>query len=499
MKFFKKYHKWLSIVLTVFIILYAISGIILNHRKQLSSIGLSRNVLPSDYQYKNWNLAAIKGSEKISADSILLYGNIGVFLTNEKFSKIVDFNAGFGRGVDNHKIEKVFYHKGNLLAATLFGLYKFDFSSAKWKEIFSPDGDERMLDIAVQDGKYLLMSRSFIYKSSNLIDFEKIELLPYEGYDNKIGLFKTLWVIHSGEIYGLPGVLLVDLIAIIFVFLTLTGLVYFLVPFFIKKHKHDGNHKIKKFNRWSLKWHNKIGWITLVLLVITTFTGMFLRPPLLAAIAYSKVGKIPYTELDTPNAWFDKLRRILVDEKNNRIFIASNESVFLCDNNFNNKPIPLPKQPPISVMGVNVFEQIDDESILVGSFEGLFAWNFEKGLVYDVIKNKTHRNDPDKLIPLGDYLVTGFSSDFIFGNTFFDFNIGAQTISSPYKFPDMPQNISSQKMSLWNVALEFHTGRMYKFFGKFYILFVPLSGFIILFILISGFIVWWKKHRKKTV
>ncbi len=54
-------------------------------------------------------------------------------------------------------------------------------------------------------------------------------------------------------------------------------------------------------------------------------------------------------------------------------------------------------------------------------------------------------------------------------------------------------------MSLWNVALEFHTARIYKaFLGGLYILVVPLTGLFTLFILISGFIVWYKLHRQQA-
>ena len=30
------------------------------------------------------------------------------------------------------------------------------------------------------------------------------------NYDDKAGLFRTIWVIHSGEIYGITGKLIVD-------------------------------------------------------------------------------------------------------------------------------------------------------------------------------------------------------------------------------------------------------------------------------------------------
>ncbi len=499
-KFFKKYHKWLSLGLTIFILLFSLSGIVLNHRGLFSGIDVNRSVLPSDYEYNNWNRAAVKNTERIGHDSILIYGNIGIFLTNSSASCFKEFNNGFGNGVDNHKVEKVFLSPdGSLYAGTLFGLYLYDYHAGEWKLIFKPRHNPRIVDIASKGDTLVVMSRSFLYQSTDSEHFKILQLPEPAGYKNKIGLFKTLWVIHSGEIYGDKGKLFVDFVALVFIFLSITGLIYFVIPSFlkrtIKRHHSVKTHRLRMFNRWLLKWHNKIGWITLIFLIVTTFTGMFLRPPLLAAIANLQVSKIPFTELDSPNPWFDKLRRIIIDNKNKLAYIATPDGIYLTDSEFSDSLTRFAAQPPVSIMGVNTFEQIDDDRFLVGSFEGLFVWDIKTKRIYDAIEQHNYRRDPNKTIPLGDYLVTGFSEDFDYGKVYFDFNSGAAVIGSTKKFIDMPLPIKNQEMSLWNVALEIHTARMYGFmFGKLYILFIPLSGLIVLFILISGFIVWWKKH-----
>jgi uncharacterized iron-regulated membrane protein len=87
----------------------------------------------------------------------------------------------------------------------------------------------------------------------------------------------------------------------------------------------------------------------------------------------------------------------------------------------------------------------------------------------------------------------------------FDYNSGAQKIASSsrrmasLKFPEMPEEIrKASPMSLWNFALELHTGRIFEYLiGPFYILIVPIAGICILIVLISGFLLWWKVYRKK--
>ncbi len=496
--FFKKYHRWVSIVLTVFILLFAISGIILNHRELFSGFDVNRNYLPDNYRYNDWNNAGVAGTTIIGSDSVLIYGNIGIWLTDTLCSEFTDFNNGFPGGIDNRKISKIYLsEKYGIFAGTLFGLYHYNNSANLWTKLELPVLNQRIVDIAEKGDTLLVLSRSYLLTSMDGINFIKTRLPEPEDFDNKAGLFKTLWIIHSGEIWGLPGKLLVDAIGLVFIFLSITGLLYFIIPFSSKRNRRRkrSNAVNNKVRRFSLKWHNKIGWITLILLIITTVTGMFLRPPLLAAIAYSKVGKIPYTELDSPNPWFDKLRRIMFIEESNTYLVATLDGIYYSDDNFKSSLKKIYGQPPLSVMGVTAFELVDNNTILVGSFEGLFLWNLKTGLKLDYIKKapikKKKRGGP----PLGDFLITGYSNHFYGGEVFFDFNIGGRNINTGKIFKPMPEEIANMPMSLWNVALEVHTARMYSpVFGKFYILFIPLSGLLILFILISGFVVWWKRY-----
>lgn len=499
-KFFIKYHKWLGILLTLFIVLFALSGIVLNHRELFSSIDVNRYFLPKDYSYQNWNNAGVKSTEKISNDSILIYGNIGVWLTDGNFKNFTDFNKGFPKGIDNRKIERLLFTKDKqLFAATLFGLYQYHFEEQKWQDILLPIHEKRIVDIIERQDTLLVLSRSFLLKSTDGQHF-KSQILPQpKNYDNKVGLFKTLWVIHSGEIYGLAGILLVDAVGIIFIFLSISGLIYFInrQRLRVRQKKVKQSRSIKKFNKWNLKWHNKIGWITLIFLIITTFTGIFLRPPLLISIASSRVDKIPFTELDSPNPWFDKLRRIIYDEEKQRYLVATLDGIYYSDDDFSSKLKMYTSQPPASVMGVNVFKKVSSQTYLVGSFEGLFLWKSHSGFIFDYIKKEPRSRPKAAGPPIGDFLITGMSTDFKNQEILFDFNQGALHFFGGAPFPPMTDKVQENApISLWNLALEIHTARLYKIiFGNFYILFIPLSGILILFILISGFIVWYKRYR----
>lgn len=308
-----------------------------------------------------------------------------------------------------------------------------------------------------------------------------------------------MWVIHSGEIYGEVGKIIVDLIALIIIFLTISGLIVFINRIILKKKPSKKKRKkIKLANKFWLKWHNKIGWSTIIFLLITSSTGIFLRPPFLIPIANEKVSKIPFSELDTDNAWFDRLRRINYNYETNTFLISTSEGFYYSKDNFKTELEPVRFQPPVSIMGLNVFEEISENKYLIGSFEGLFAWEPETGFVFDIIKQKPYSGSRNDGRPIGQFLISGFTMDYMNSPVAFDYNLGAITLDGN-DFSEMPERLSNQPISIWNVALEIHTGRIFQpILSDFYILIVPLTGIALLFILISGFIVWYKKYRNTT-
>ena len=320
-----------------------------------------------------------------------------------------------------------------------------------------------------------------------------------EDDDHKTALFKTLWVIHSGEIYGTIGKLIVDLVGIIFIILTLTGLIYFLVPHTLKRIKEEAKSKLKRLNRFSLRWHNKTGaWMVLILL-LTTLTGMFLRPPLLIPVAQARVAKIKFSELDNSNPWFDKFRDMIWDDAGHRLIIASNEGIYYSGERFRTDLKRFSIQPPVSVMGITVLERGVEGGFLIGSFSGIFQWNPDQGKVIDYITKTAYIENGQNGPPFDSVTVAGYIRRPDERELLFDYAGGCFPCNDGDRLPEMPFCILvASPISLWNTALEVHTGRIFEpFLGPFYILFVPLCGLAILMIQITGFFSWWLAKKKK--
>jgi len=278
-------------------------------------------------------------------------------------------------------------------------------------------------------------------------------------------------------------------------------MIYWLFPKWVKRRKKQERKidSIKSINKFSKRWYKKIGIWVVSFLLILAFTGMFLRPPLLIPIANASVRKIPYTLLDSPNPWFDKLRRILYDEHNGRFLIGTNQGIFYSDNQFVSNLKTFANEPPVSVMGINVFEKVNEGTYLVGSFNGLFLWNPGQNFILDYLNPDKEVELKTKGSPLGENMTAGYiklGDDEII----FDYNRGAEIRKGDHSFPVMPiEIIKTSPMSLWNLALEFHTTRYYKFIvGDFYILLIPLFALTMLLVLVTGIFLWLKIPKKQS-
>ncbi len=502
LKTLRKFHKWPGIVITLFVILFSVSGIFMNHRSLFSSIDISRSLLPSDYSYQNWNKGAVKSVCLLSNDSALVYGNVGIWLSTDRFKTFQDWNAGFPSGIDNRKVSKILKTPdGKLFAGTYFGLLQYSGPNKQWQKIQLPVSEERITDIILKQNELLVQTRSFLLKTADGKSFHPIVLPAPDGYNGKASLFKTLWLLHSGELWGTIGKLVVDLFGLAILIISLTGLMHFIFPKWLKrrKEKQKNNTQIVTARNFNLRWHNRLGWIFIPFLILVTITGMFLRPPLLIAIANSVVSPIPGTILSSENPWYDKLRRVVYDEQQQIFLFSTSDGIFFTNDNFQEPMRRFMNEPPVSVMGCNVLEKNGDGNYLVGSFNGLFLWNPFSGQVFDYLSGNSYEAPQVMGPPISKDMIDGWLADSSGNEFYFDYNHGVLPIRNNRQFGEMSSEIIGKSpISLWNLSLEIHTGRIFEpILGMFYILYVPLAGICILIVLISGFFIWWVGYRKK--
>lgn len=476
----------MGLVVAFFLFAFCVSGVILNHRNVFSRKDVPRQWLPSRYHYKQWNNGALRGSMLLGSgtDSILLYGATGLWLSHG--GRIEDFNQGLPPYSDYRAVRSVVQASGGVLFA-LTPYQLFWMRGQSWQVVMLPlDDDERLTDVSMQGDSLVVFSRSRVFISQP----------PYQHFTShwlrgvprrppRVSLFRTVWTLHSGEAYGWVGRFLVDGVAVLFVLLTVTGLLCFLLPRWVRSRRRRG-HRVKVATRSlqrSSVWHRRMGSTFLLALLFVTITGWFLRPPLLLSLVPFRVPALPWSTLQSAHPWHEGLRMARYDTRT-RQWLVSTSDGFFAFRTLTAEAQPLEVAPPVSVMGVNVWEPMGNSGKwLVGSFSGLYVWDVARQTVTDYF---THRPAPRKagppfgqkpiaglcLLPQGQCVVV----DYIAGT------------------PLLPQpaTLSRQSISLWNLALEVHTGRL--FFGTsatyFYVF---LFGALLLWVLLSG----WKMMKRR--
>ena len=540
----KKYHRWLGLVLSVFMLVFCVSGIILNHREVFSGCEVSRKWLPASYYIKNFNNGVVKGTvvKKSAAhslssencDSVLAYGCAGVFLTDSRLSTWQDFNAGLPESIDERNVRHVVKAKdGSLWCAALRDVYRYDENSHRWKKVELPGNEERIMDVALAKDSMTVvaLTRSRVFTIVPFVQYGEIvkigksssetyrvesKIIPApKKYEPKTTLFKLVWHLHSGEFFGLPGKLVVDAIALVLIVLSITGILLFILPYGIRRAKKlAAKARMKRLGKqfaWNMKWHNKIGYVTIVLTLWIAITGMCLRPPLMVPLVLSK---LPQAVGEDGNVWQAKLRAIRWDAVQGDWLVSTSEGFLRVDEDFSQAPKMLPDDecPKLSPMGVTVWESDGKGGWIVGSFRGIYRWNPVNHSLNQILDYFTGKpSEETSMIPISDNLVCGYSEDFLGGKPLvFDFAKGVedakgQAVALCNDEPKTSRNEESMSdlicetapMSLWNVALELHVGRCYSpFLGPLSDLFVFLSGLLITLVLLSGYIISHRRRKK---
>lgn len=474
------FHKWVGLVMCVLMLVFCVSGIILNHRDAVRGMGVDRRLMPSGYHLKDYNNGIVRGTLRADGDSLLMFGGAGVWLTDSGFARHADFNEGIDAGPDNRTVRNMARTEdGRLWCATQYALYVR--GEGRWEKVELPGLHERVSDIALgpEGAAPVVLTRSGLYLPGDG-GYAYRELAAPKDYSNRVSLFKTVWQLHSGELFGMAGRIVVDAVALIVIFLSVTGLVVFVLPYAMRRSAAARAKRMGRMLKWNFSKHNKIGYWTIVLTLIVAATGMCLRPPLMIPLVLTKTAPMPGSAMDSDNPWHDKLRALRYDESAGEWIVSTSDGFYLVDAGLAGTPRAAGVQPPVSPMGVNVFEKNAAGEWLVGSFSGLYRWNRGTGKVLDAFTGEEYARAAGR--PVGSRLVSGYSADLGEG-TVFDYSKGADGL------PAMPEELRRQKMSLWNFALELHVGRCYApVLGPLSELFVFVAGLLATLVLASGLI-----------
>lgn len=466
----------------------SVSGIILNHKEAFDTIPVSRRLLPAQYQFSNWNNQLVAGSVTISADSILLFSKNGALLSDSTAQRISRFERGLPHRL-NRINDAIKLPTGRIVAALPDGV--FTLRNGAWAPFCRTA--EPLISLTLRGDTLFAISRSSLFIAPPPYNHpQRVQLQPSPQHDRRIPLLRIIWDLHSGALFGMIGRLFVDFLGLVLLAIAITGLAY---TFSRKRAKGCASQK-ENADRWrarirsSLKQHRRLGRLVPFLLLLV-ISGTFLRPPLLIAIAYAKVPAPFGTTFSSSNPWHNRLRKIAYSPEDDTFLLSTTEGFYHFHYTCNPTPQKETPAPPVSVMGCNVLRRIKT-GWLVGSFSGLYRWQRDSGIIEDAISGEPYIEKGGMPV-FGGFAAAGYAESFPGGPTVFDYSKGAYALTPNSITPPMPNWLQHGPISLWNIALELHTGRFFSaLLDPITPLFIFVTGTLTTALLITG----WKRARR---
>ncbi|WP_224747042.1 PepSY domain-containing protein [Pelovirga terrestris] len=497
-------HKYLGLILGLYLTAMGASGLLLNHPAWIRSIDTPQSLVPADYSYQNWNRMLVR-SGTISADGTwYLAGKAGIARSDDQGRSFTVVDEGFPPAAyDRDTAALVILNEDSadrtLLAATRSGLYQ-KHGNNPWAQVVLPGAPSspRMVAVVETGERIVAFSETAAWQADpGSLNFAPVNLAVAEQDDaTKVPLFRILHDIHNGAILGAPGKVLLDISAIILVILGFSGLVIWFVPWRNRKLPTRRRPPGSLF-RWCWKYHLKLGIWIVVILMILAGSGIFLRPPLLlATVSHSLAADNPLLLFSPRSGGFGGKIQAATASSNGTIVISTENGLWHgpadLEEAFQRLQLPV----PIHGMGVTVLEGMADGQLLIGSFSGLFVVEEHQGRVWRLRRPGLQESNPYQSNDLVSGVVMAGNRPYVR----FDYHDGMLPMTAHQRsLPTMPAEIAAAApMSLWHYLFEFHNGRIFEpWLGPWYLLIIPLSGIILLLLCLSGTYDWWCRRQKK--
>ncbi len=505
-------HKYLGLLLILFLMWMSISGILLNHPELVAHISVPKWLVPPQYPIENWDRSALTQLiySEHQPDIAYAAGKQGVWKTTDGGKNFQPFMQGFPPSRFYRKTHNLLLLEdvALLFAGNNQGLFVCNLEKEIWREIPLSDKQESVLRIFKTEASLVVFSNSHAYVSPmppHPLDFEQVNW-SRAGSEPRLSLVRLFFDLHDGKAWGLGGKLLFDAAGLILFFLSISAFYSWYYPWKRRRERQANRRSRPKLMRrmfkWFLKYHLKLGiWAAIILLVIGA-TGFFMRPPLLAVLTSGSIPAQYYPGFLPDNPWDQKIHNALYDAVEDRIIIEATDGLWSGPSDFSQSFRKIESEVPIFVMGATVFEPYGRGGFLVGSFNGIFHWERATGKSINILTNKEANNISS--VKPANKMVTGYfktpqGEEFITTHEQGLLPVGDATLNNRFQMPR--QMHSGYRMPLWNYLFEIHNGRFFKdLIGKWYILIAPLGSLIFVLITLSGIFDWLylKILRRKT-
>jgi hypothetical protein len=375
------------------------------------------------------------------------------------------------------------------------GLYRYHVVTQQW-HYYLQTRDQRIVSIVKDEHNTIIaIANHHIYtveattssdvadKVTNKVNERAVTLAESS---QETPLFRFIFALHNGELLGIAGVLLMDLVALSLIYFCLSGLYYWLFPKIVRKKMLSKRQQIKggRTFRWLAKYHNSWGFILAPLLIISAATAAVMRPPGLLLIVAGNSPIDVYASHATNNIPYKITKAALIEKK---LVLLTDDGVF-SGNLYTGSFEQIKFSVPVHGMGATIFQQQTDGNLLVGSFSGLFVWQEE----HDNYEAIVLPEETKGILPVAAYQSES-------GLVLFDFFRG-KLFDQTSVFSTMPDSINDDaRMALWNFFFELHNLRIFQYYiGSFYLLLLLAASLSLLIITITGVLQYLRKTRRRS-
>lgn len=501
-RFSRRLHRVTGVALVLYFAAMAVSGVLLNHPSWIAGVDLPRRCLPDAYAFREWNRNALRGSVAGPRGEHYLFGEAGVWRWRPGHAP-QPLRAGFESSVyfrDTRAAVVLDAPSPVLVAGTRRGLYRLPLDGAdRWQRVplgSSVDSQE-FTDLVRMGGGLLALTRDRLYRSypASPLVFRDQTPARADAEALRVPLFRFVFDAHSGQAWGLPGQLTVDLLGLSLLFLTLSGVWFW----WRKRRRTLVVGRGGRLARTGLSWHLRFGLYAALPLLFVSVTGLLQRPPFLLAVAFASYPRGLHPGPTDPNPWHDCLRKALYDPERDLLVLATADGFYEGSADLASPFRPVPGGPPVSVMGTTVLRQDRAGTYLVGSMSGLYHWDPRSGDVRDAFTGLPP--PPGARGPVGEQRVMG-AVELPDGESLAaDYDAGLLDLDgrpAGARLP-MPEELAREgRISLWHALFELHNGRLFGFvLGGWAWLVVPLGGLALAAEVASGAVLRWPALTRK--
>lgn len=511
-------HLYLGLLVLLYLILVGVTGVLLNHPTLIGGLSVPRWMVPPSYRIEDWNRGSLRTvifSERKPSMGYLA-GTEGVWRTADGGITFQPMPSGYPASRayrrTNHILLLEDERPARLLAATRNGLYACSLETWDWQRVALGDGVENVRKILRVDDRLVVFTDSHAYESPvgaspGALKFQPVQLARTESGEEKgIRLVTLMFALHGGEIWGLPGRLLIDAVGIGLVFLCISAAYAWYFPrarrWFPRAAGNPSPREATKrrIYRWLYKYHVDVGVWATVFLVVIAATALFIPPSPLAFLTLRTEVPREYWPGPLPhNPWHESIGNAAYDPVRKEFLVEVKRALWRGPADFSAPFVKDESRLPVGAMGTNVMEVGDDGSLLIGSFSGLFRCGADGGLVIDLSTGKPHVPSKSRR-PFGSWRTVGYvqtpdGEQFVATHKEGLIAINGAERNGKFRMPD--EMVRGYRMPLWSFLFEVHNGRIVRdWVGSRYYLISILGALSLLVISFTGLYDWVYRRRR---